>query len=70
MPGIRVVQRGKRLPQDGNCNEMPCQSHTRYRNSAMSDEVLHQITPEKEKELVHRSKKRKKNEKEEKDSVN
>jgi len=60
MPGIRVVQRGKRLHQDGNCNEMPCQSHSRYRNPAMSDEVLHQITPEKEKELVHRIKKRKK----------
>jgi hypothetical protein len=38
---------------------MPGKRHTRYRNPAMCDEALHQITPAKEKELLHRTKKEK-----------
>jgi hypothetical protein len=54
-----VVQWGKKLQNDGHCNEMPGKRHTRYRNPAMCDEALHQITPAMENELLHRTKKEK-----------
>jgi hypothetical protein len=38
---------------------MPGKRHTRYRNPAMCDEALHQITPAMENELLHRTKKEK-----------
>jgi hypothetical protein len=58
MPGTRVVQQGKKLRHDGHWNEIPGKRHTRYRNPAMSDQGLQQITTAKEKELCVSSNKK------------
>jgi hypothetical protein len=58
MPGVWVLQRGKNLRHDRNGNKVPGKRHARYRNPAMSDQTLQQITPAKEKELLYRTTKK------------
>jgi hypothetical protein len=58
MPGMWVVQLGKKLRHDKYCNEIPGKRRSWYRNPAMSDQMLQQITSAQEEELLHRTTKK------------